>query len=255
MQIKVTQAQIDQKNTVDITTNQFENIGNPFMPAKSMINLATLKVHNLGAIVKTKNFSGYTGKFTVNTFTNGEIDFKRFKGIGSITLNATRNILYTIKINKTGLAINRNYFYGCLGIFEIAKFESLAQKVINSENAFLHDVIQKNLGQAARFIVKGDLSRNVLSSNFISIYGTGVIILELPFSSEYLIKDNINKGNDTICKNVANLVLFQNTLDVSVLDNVICAIKGDGIVYSETVSNLCKEDNFLKYFNFVENVD
>lgn len=255
MQIKVKQTQIDQKNTVDIVTDQFENVGNPFMPAKSVISLATLKVYNLSAIVKTKDFSGYTGKFTANTFANGGIDFRRFKGIGSINLNATRNILYTIKINKSGLAINRNYFYGCLGIFEITKFESLAQKVINSENTFLNDVIQKNLGQAARFIVKGDLSKNVLSSNFISIYGTGIIILELPFSSEYLIKDSIKKGNDTICKNVTNLVLFQNTLDVSVLDNSICAIKGDGIVYSETVSNLCKEDNFLKYFKFVENVD
>lgn len=236
---------IDEHNQFSTKDETFEILDQPLNHNVMTISIPQIDVYGNNALIKDRNLVGYVGNFQIKNINRNGTLYKIFSGSGNLELKATQKHLHVLKLNNTGFAIRKEYFYGCLGKFRLVNFESLDEKVVNSGTAILQNVLKKNasvMGTATQFLVNSEQSRSYLSSNFISIVCSGLVVLELPFTEKFLKIENIKQ---TVCKKMSNVVAFQNTLEVTVLErsnsDPICSLSGKGVIYTEAVSALLSE--------------
>lgn len=220
-----------------------------------LINSAQLILRDKYAHIPEEEFLGYKGRFSI---TNHNIvypsNYMYFKGTGKIELKSTNKYLYFIKINDTGLAINRKYYYASIGDIKISKF-SVADKGIGNLDGYAkkledlkflltnNNTQNKSQENLKRFTTVIQKNSEILNSEYVAVYGSGIVVVKLPFPSHFLCEEYCK--DDTLCIKLDNIVLFQNTLNVVMLNNSpkrICNIFGYGILWYENVLNGLQEN-------------
>lgn len=220
-----------------------------------LINSAQLMLRDKCAHIPEEELLGYKGRFSITSHNVVyPSNYMYFKGTGKIELTSTNKYLHFIKINNTGLAINRKYYYASIGDIKISKF-SVADKGIGNLDGYAkklddlrflltsNNTQNKSQENLKRFTTVIQKNSEILNSEFVAVYGSGIVVVKLPFPSSFLREEYCK--DDTLCIKLDNIVLFQNTLNVVMLNNSpkrICNIFGYGILWYENVLNGLQEN-------------
>lgn len=188
------------------------------------------------ATFESGRFIQQRGNFNVgNTCIIGNKTFSNYKGVGEIQLAATKNNLNIVEIDNSYVVVNKRYFAGFIGNLSIRKIQTVSSSIS------LEKSILSNFAASQTLQVSQSIDSKLISDNFIVIGGSGIVIIEVPFSNIFLQETKQQRNSDVSVVKMENLVYLTPPLSFSVFKDT-CMIKGQCTFITEIISwSLAKE--------------